>query len=162
MVDMLLSMPGDRRVTAGECPGYREESKVHTGKGTGATLRRASPIRTGIKCWVTSRVGLGHGGRCPLGRGWGREPQCLCTSGWRRDKRMNYVTQKSFLWVAGVPDHEPGGFQRRTSPSPAPGSLWPSRPGSASPAGIPRTLSPSQRLHAGSSQKRLIFISSVF
>lgn len=73
MVDT-LSMPGDLRVTAGSCPGYREESKVPTGKGTGAMLRRASSIRTGMKCWVTYRVGLGHRGRCPLGRGWGREP----------------------------------------------------------------------------------------
>lgn len=56
---------------------------------------------------------------------------------------MNYVTQKSFLWVVGVPDHEPGGFQRSTSPSLAP---------SQSPTGTPHTASPNQRLRAGSSQ----------
>lgn len=119
----MLSMPGDRGVTVGLCPGYRQEGKVHAGKGMGAMLRRACSIRTGVKCWVT-RVGLGDRGRCPLGRGWGREPLCIRTSGWRQDKRMYYVIQKSFLWVAGVPDHEPGGFQSSTSPSLAPRSLW--------------------------------------
>lgn len=140
-------------------------SRLQTGEqgahweGDGAMLRRASSIRTGLKCWVT-RVALGHRGRCPLGRGWGREPLCIRTLGWRQNKRMYYVIQKSFLWVAGVPDHEPGGFQRSTSPSLAPSSLRPSGlaappPQSSLTHGL--RIRDSCRLITGSAQK--IFIS---
>lgn len=48
------------------------------------------------------------------------------TSGRRQEKRMHCVTQKSFLWVAGLPDHEPGGFQKGSSAFPSHGFLRPS------------------------------------
>lgn len=128
------------RVPENLSPGYWRERKGCGGK-------RGSCAETGR---------LPQGPRDALGRGCPGEDGVwlvgVFVSGWRQDRRIHCVIQKSFPWVVGLPDHEPGGFQKASSPFPGSQLPLPSR--GAAP------LPPSRPSHAppdpGSTQRTQI------